>query len=369
MAHILVVDDDPDILRLMQFTLNNAEHTVTIAPDGPTALAEIEKQTPDLIIADIMMPEMTGYQFTQKVRAIPGLEDLPILVYSARFQPIDQETALNAGATDYIPKTVSPKDILGKVNELLSHSLHQPQAQTGKAIAFFSLRGGVGVSTLAVNIAAVLGLSKKIPVALADLHPLAGHIGLMLGVRAQKSLADLQRASNPLADEMVDLFTAQHKPTGVHLLASPLVYNATPPHHSLPNVVQQLKTQFQYSVFDLPTTLTPELAETLPLFDHIVLVCAPDLPALQSTAVAMKTLPKLDVSPKRIHPVLNINIAAPTLKKTSIEKTLRAPLYSEIPFEPQMAATVHSGKPLAISNPKAATTTAIAQLAVKLLKE
>ncbi len=369
MAHILVVDDDPDILRLMQFTFNNANHTVTVAPDGPTALTEIKKQTPDLIIVDIMMPEMTGYQFTQKVRAMPGLEQLPILVYSARFQPIDQETALNAGATDYIPKTVSPKDILGKVNELLSDNLHTPQTKTGKTIAFFSLRGGVGVSTLAVNIATVLGLSKKIPVALADLHPLAGHAGLMLGVRAQKSLADLRRTPEPLTDETVDLFAAQHKPTGIHLLASPLVYNAAPARHSLWQTIRQLKTQFQYGVFDLPTTLTPDLIEALPYFDHIVLVCAPDLPALQSAAVAMKTLPKLDVPPGRIHPVLNVNNAAPVLKKTSIEKTLRVPLYAEIPFEPQMAATVHSGKPLALSNPKAATTTAIAQLAVKLLKE
>ena len=369
MAHILVVDDDPDILRLMQFTLNNADHTVTIAPDGPAALAEIKKQVPDLIIADIMMPEMTGYQFTQKVRAMPGLEQLPILVYSARFQPIDQETALNAGATDYIPKTVSPKDIIGKVNELLTDSQHTPKSKTGKAIAFFSLRGGTGVSTLAVNIATVLGLSKKMPVALADLHPLAGHAGLMLGVRAQKSLADLRRSPEPLTDEMVDLFIARHKPTGVHLLASPLVYNAAPLRHPLPQVVRQLDTQFQYSVFDLPGTLTAELAEVLPQFDHIVLVCAPDLPALQSTAVAMKTLPALGVPGEKIHPVLNMNTATPTLKKASIEKTLRAPLYAEIPFEPQMAATVHGGKPLALSNPKAATTTAIAQLAVKLLKE
>lgn len=369
MAHILVVDDDPDILRLMQFTLKNAEHTVTIAADGPSALAEIKKQAPDLIIADVMMPKMTGYQFTQKVRETPGLEQLPILVYSARFQPIDQETALNAGATDYIPKTVSPKDIIGKVNELLESGKNIVKPQAGKAIGFFSLRGGVGVSTLAVNVAAVLGLSKKVPIALADLHPLAGHAGLMLGVRAQKSLADLRRDPSHLSGELVDLFVARHQPTGIHLLASPLVYNSEPPHHPLANVVQQLKIQFQYSIFDFPAGLTPETIEILPYMDHIVLVCAPDLAALQSTAVAMKTFPKLDVPLKRVHPVLNMNIAAPSLKKASIEKTLRGPLYAEIPFEPQMAATVHNGQPLAIVNPKAATTTAIAQLVVKLLKE
>lgn len=368
MAHILVVDDDPDILRLMQFTLKNAQHTVTTAADGPTALAEIQAKPPDLIIADVMMPKMTGYQFTEKVRQIPGMGKLPILVYSARFQPIDQETALNAGATDYIPKTVSPKDIIGKVNELLESTENSVKPNTGKAIAFFSLRGGVGVSTLAVNVATVLALSKKMPIALADLHTLAGHAGLMLGIRAQKSLADLRRDPTPLSDEQVDLFVARHN-TGVHLLASPLVYNAEPPHHSLATVVQQLKLQFPYSIFDLPSALTPDLEETLSLFDHIVLVCAPDLPALQSAAVSMKTLPSLGVLPEKIHPVFNMNMTPPGLKKTSIEKTLRQPVYAEIPFEPQMVAAISGGKPLAISNPQAATTTAIAQLTAKLLKE
>jgi len=369
MAHILVVDDDPDILRLMQFTLTNAKHTITIAADGQSALSEIKKKTPDLIIADIMMPEMTGYQFTRQVRAMPGLEQLPILIYSARFQPIDQETALNAGATDYVPKTMSPREIIGKVNDLLEKSRIAGKSDNGKTIGFFSLRGGVGVSTLAVNVAAVVGLSRKVPIALVDAHPLAGHAGLMLGMRPPKSLIDLQQDSRPLSDKLIDTYAILHKPTGIQLLASPLKYTSAKMNHGLANVLLQLKTQFQYSIFDLPALLTVDVLAALPLFDQIVLVCAPDLPALQSAAVAMKTLPKASVLPENIHPVLNVNVAAPMLKRASVEKTLRATLYAEIPFVPQMSSAVHNGLPIAITHPKADATTAIAQLAAKLLKD
>ncbi len=369
MARILVVDDDPDILRLMQFTLSNAKHTVVVAPDGPTALNAINKKKPDLIIVDIMMPQMTGYQFTQRVRAMPGLKNLPILVYSARFQPIDQETAINAGATDYMPKTVAPADIVLKVNELLADDAPAASAPGGITIGFFSLRGGVGVSTLAVNIAAVIGLSKKAPTVLADLHPLAGHAGLMLGLRPKKSLADLQHTSDSLTEEVLNAVLAPHPKTGVRLLASPLIRRAAPVVHNLEAIAKQIKSAYPFAIFDLPSVFSKDVLAIMPLLDKLVLVTAPDLPSLQSAAVARKTIAALDAPPKRVCLVFNGNTATPTLKRASMEKTLRTSLFAEIPFEPTLCKAIHSGQPLALSNPQAPFTTAIAQLAAKLLKE
>lgn len=368
MARILVVDDDPDILRLMQFTLSKAKHTVVVAPDGPTALNAIKTKTPDLIIVDIMMPQMTGYQFTQRVRAIPGLENLPILVYSARFQPIDQKTAIDAGATDYMPKTVAPTDIVLKVNELLANNTH-PAAPGGKTIGFFSLRGGVGVSTLAANIAAVIGLSKKAPTVLADFHPLAGHAGLMLGLRVKKSLADLQHMSGSLTEEALNSVLVSHPKTGVKLLASPLIRRTAPAIHSLETIASQIKSTYPFAIFDLPSIFSKDVLAMLPLLDRLVLVTAPDLPSLQSTAVTQKTIAALDAPPKRVCIVFNSNTATSTLTRASMEKTLRTSLYTEIPFEPTLCKAIHSGQPLALSNPQAAYTTAIALLAAKLLKE
>ena len=120
MANILVIDDDRDILRLLEFALNRAGHDVIIASDGQQGLAELEAQKPDLIVADIMMPKMTGYDFCKQVRASSGAVDIPIIIFSARFQPVDKQTALQAGATDYLPKSISPDALVKRIEELLS---------------------------------------------------------------------------------------------------------------------------------------------------------------------------------------------------------------------------------------------------------
>ena len=98
MANILVIDDDKNILRLLEFTLKRAGHTIVTCVDGMQGLAQAEAQKPDLIVADVMMPNMTGYEFCKQARGKPTLKETPIIVFSARFQPIDKQTALKAGA-------------------------------------------------------------------------------------------------------------------------------------------------------------------------------------------------------------------------------------------------------------------------------
>src|SRR5512147_47534 len=137
MANILVVDDDKNILRLLEFALKRAGHTVTTCEDGLQGFARVQAQPPDLIVADVMMPKMTGYEFCKQVRAKLGLTEIPIIMFSARFQPIDKQTALDAGATDYLSKNTSPDVLISRINELLPSQQPAPTTQT--AVGLFSL--------------------------------------------------------------------------------------------------------------------------------------------------------------------------------------------------------------------------------------
>ncbi|HXW00707.1 MAG TPA: response regulator, partial [Anaerolineae bacterium] len=128
MANILLVDDDKNILRLLEFTLKRAGHSVMMCDDGVQGLAQVKAQPPDLIVADVMMPKMTGYEFCKQVRTKLELKDIPIIMFSARFQPVDKQTALDAGATDYLSKSTSPDTLLHRISELL------PAQQPAKAI-------------------------------------------------------------------------------------------------------------------------------------------------------------------------------------------------------------------------------------------
>lgn len=367
MANILVVDDDKNILRLLEFSLKRAGHTVTICDDGVQGLAQAKVQAPDLIVADVMMPKMTGYDFCKQIRTNLGLTELPIIMFSARFQPIDKQTALDAGATDYLSKNTSPDVLIARINELLPARPAGPTTQA--TLGLFSLRGGTGVTTLAVNLALALALTKKAPTTLVDLAPLGGHAALMLGLRPTSSVADALFASkDDVAVETVKPHLIQHA-SGVQLLASALNYD----HllylgdKRLEQLVTTLKLSFAYTILDIPPLLEPRSGAMLQLFDKIGLVLAPDMPSLQSVAVALQGLIRLGVADNKIVVIVNNILPQGGLPLEVIQRTLKRPILANIPYEAEMAKAINSGKPLLLSNPQSSAAAAIAKLANSLL--
>lgn len=367
MANILVIDDDKNILRLLEFSLKRVGHTVTACEDGVQGLAQVKAQPPDLIVADVMMPKMTGYEFCKQVRTNLGLTETPIIMFSARFQPIDKQTALDAGATDYLAKTTSPDVLISRISELLPAQQATPAAQA--TLGLFSLRGGTGMTSLAVNLALALALIKKVPTALVDLAPLGGHTALMLGLRPSSSVADALFASkDEVTLEAIKPHFIQHS-SGVQLLASALNYdhllylNDT----RLEQLVTVLKSGFPYTILDIPHLLEPRFGPTLQLFDKIILVLSPDMPSLQSAATALQSLPRLGVADAKIVLVLNNIVPQGGLPLETIQKAIKRPILASVPYEPEMIKAVNSGKPLLLSNPHAPAAAAIAKLAGMLL--
>jgi pilus assembly protein CpaE len=124
---------------------------------------------------------MNGYEVCRQLRRNPATAQIPIIVLTARGQPVDREAALAAGADEYIAKPVTMAELLERVNRLLTSRIARRPA--GGTIAVLSLRGGVGVTTLAVNLAVTLARSSPNQVCLVDLSPSSGHDALQLGLR------------------------------------------------------------------------------------------------------------------------------------------------------------------------------------------
>ena len=117
MFHILVVDDDKSTRLLMQAILEAERYTVTLAANGLEALRALEEKHIDLIVLDVMMPQMDGYEFTRTLRA--GQSDLPILMVSARQMPADIKQGFIAGTDDFMVKPVDEEELLLRIRALL----------------------------------------------------------------------------------------------------------------------------------------------------------------------------------------------------------------------------------------------------------
>ena len=134
MFHILVVDDDKNIRRLMQAVLEKENYTVSTAADGAEALAVMDKEHIDLVLLDVMMPNMDGYQFTATVRE--SNSELPILMLSAKHLPDDRKLGFIVGTDDYMTKPVDTEEMLLRIKALLrrAHIASERKIELGDVV-------------------------------------------------------------------------------------------------------------------------------------------------------------------------------------------------------------------------------------------
>ncbi len=120
MTHtVLVVDDEPNIVLSLEFLMAEAGHQVCVARNGAQALQAIRNAKPDLILLDIMMPEPDGYSVCKSVRGDPETKDIPIIMLTAKGRETEREKGIEAGATDFITKPFSNREVVERVGNLL----------------------------------------------------------------------------------------------------------------------------------------------------------------------------------------------------------------------------------------------------------
>ncbi len=116
---ILVVDDEPDLLELVEYNLREAGYTVVTAKDGAAAMAEVRRQRPDLILLDVMLPDVSGTELCRRLRRDPDTSRIPIMMLTARGQEIDRVVGFELGADDYVVKPFSPRELALRVQAVL----------------------------------------------------------------------------------------------------------------------------------------------------------------------------------------------------------------------------------------------------------
>ena len=129
MSKILLADDHPDIVRLLEIALRAEGHTILTAYDGAQALEAVQAERPDLVILDVMMPQVDGFRVLNRIKTDPELRHITVVMLTVRDQPEDMALGLDIGADYYVPKPFRP----GEIATLVRRILHAPRPESSVA--------------------------------------------------------------------------------------------------------------------------------------------------------------------------------------------------------------------------------------------
>jgi DNA-binding response OmpR family regulator len=368
-AKILVVDDEPNLLRLIGYALHSEGYETIVATDGEEALKKVQSEKPDLVILDVMLPDMSGIEICQRLRSRPETNDLPIIMLSARVQVSDKITGLEAGADEYVTKPVETEEMVARVAALLerTHRLRRTQpAKQGKVLGFIGAKGGVGTTTVALNVALVLAGREHVVAAL-ELRSYFGTFGQHLGRTPVENLTNLLELEPERIDEReVKRHLAKH-PTGLQILFGPQKvdsYQEIKPDQA-GAVVKGLTGIADYTVIDLPCHPNEVNRTALRLCDFVTVVVEPEPTAVASAKVTLELLKTWGVGGEMVGAVIvnRVSWSAP-MTLTQIESALGCRIVGTVPPTPDLCMkALEWGSALVVYRPDSTAASALAELA------
>ena len=150
-ARILVIEDEPDISALVAYQLAHAGFQVRTASTGREALRALDSETPDLVVLDLMLPEVSGTEILRTMRSQKATRDTPVIVLTARSDEEDRLRGFELGADDYISKPFSPKELVLRVRAVLRRAPpSEPGAKGGRVLRAGSITVDVGANRVTV---------------------------------------------------------------------------------------------------------------------------------------------------------------------------------------------------------------------------
>jgi len=120
MKKILIADDHSEVVELVRVTLERGDYEIVDASNGKEALKKVRLEKPDLVLLDVVMPKMDGFEVCRKLKKDPQTKEIPIIILTAKAQEVDKEKGREVGASDYITKPFSPSALLTKIEEILA---------------------------------------------------------------------------------------------------------------------------------------------------------------------------------------------------------------------------------------------------------
>ena len=213
MTHILVIDDDHEVQQLLTLMLGHEGYQVSVAADGFQGLKIAKSRRPDLVLLDLMLPGIDGFEVCSRLRQEPATATVPVLIISAKSQQTDRAAGAKVGANGYLTKPYQRKELLAQVRAFLDQSQAAAVAPAGFALTIVGARESEAITRVVVNTAlALAGAGTR--VTLVDLRPFSIEHCLLLDLMPRAAPFDLAQ-HDPLTIERDGVVT---HPDGLRLL-------------------------------------------------------------------------------------------------------------------------------------------------------
>lgn len=372
---ILIVDDDLETLRLVGLILERGGYQIAAASNGQQALTLAHSESPNLIILDVMMPEMDGYQVMKNIRQDPAISGIPVLMFTAKAGIEDKITGYETGVDDYLTKPIHPAELMAHVKAVLSRAASKiKETQTDcMVMGFLAARGGLGVSTLVVNLAIALYNRTQKFTAAVETIPGYSSWAWELGHSDSEGLNKiLTTAPEDITRNIVknELILTSF---GIHLLmASPKLkdqetINNTPQYQAM---LRELAEMSEYLLLDIGSPGNPNWRRILSTCNEAVVVVDPDPTTMRRTKAMMQEMETLGFGKSRKITAVAVNRARSDIQLTlpQMQEALGTPIALLMPPAPEMAYQAATrAVPLSLVQPESLLSQQFNRLAELLL--
>ena len=378
---VLIVDDDQIIRTLLRHALGGETYQLLEASNGRQALEVVDNETPDLILLDVMMPELNGIEVLRRLKSQEHTQHIPVIIITALTGEADVATSLDEGAIDHITKPFSELIVKTRVRAALRNRAaptptgESPAPKRGRCIGFLGAKGGVGVTTAAVNTAVAMAAPQR-SVALVELRDSPGTAAMQLGLTTGGNLDKVltQPLGSRLKPEMISPHFRIHR-SGVKLLAAPPALApergpASP--HQPGELLQVLAEMFDFVILDLPDAKSAMAPSVLNACEFVVLTVE-----LEATCIALTRLVNDSLASGRRLPdsvgallILHDHSAGTLITVGRARDQLSCPIIGVIP--PSGAENLHAlktGVPVFHSAPSSAAAVAYSELGARLMAD
>ena len=386
---LLIVDDIPETrenLRKLLFFESDID-VVGAATNGAEGIDMAVELKPDIVLMDINMPGVDGITASEKItQQVPFCQ---IIMVSVQGEADYLRRSMLAGAREFLIKPFSSDELVSSIRRVYQLGASRRKAMpamqetgiaaksraeamtptAGRIVSVFSAKGGVGCSTIAVNVAIALQQSAAAKVALVDTSLQFGDIGVLLNLYASRTIADLAALADELDDELINDILLSHSSGVKTLLAPPrpeVADTVTP--GLVTDVLERLRSMFDVILVDTGSILDDVVLNVLDISDRIIVVTTPEIPAIKNAKLFFEVTEALEYERDRIVFVLNKVDKRINIRAEDIEANLKYKIRGQLPLDDRTVTTaVNQGVPYVLGNKNSLLSQATVALSKQLM--